>query len=178
MAAIGRILRFPLDVDFSPTPILNTETNSTLFNYLRDVSIDYTFSLSNLQLLIEEQRKSYQQCQNKDKSACTLIVGYVVKAHVQVQPQAETGVVDKLGCCTRGPFVITTDLGNGSFEVQRYSNSTSAIGKYKNTKLHLLPPALFPSETLDFVDQRYLEFNHAPVVSLLLKPMQVELYNN
>ena len=46
MAAIGRNFRFPLDVSLSPTPILNTETNSSLFNYLRDVSTDSNFSLS------------------------------------------------------------------------------------------------------------------------------------
>ena len=178
MAAVGRTFRFPLDIDLSPTPILNTETNSTLFHYLRDVSTDSTFSLAILQVLIQERRESHQHRQNKGKLACTLKVGDVVKAHVQVQSRADTGVVGKLSYRARGPFVITTDLGNGSSEVQRYGDSTSATRKYKNTELYLLPPALFPSEPLDLLDQKYLDCNHAPIVSPLLKPMQIELYND
>ena len=123
MTAIGRMLRFPLNVDLSPTPILNTETNSSLFDYLRDVSTDSTFSLAILQVLIKERRESHQRRQNKGKTACTLKVGDVVKAHVQVQSRAETGVVGKLSYRVRGHFVIITDLGNGSFEVQRYGDS-------------------------------------------------------
>ena len=110
--------------------------------------------------------------------ACTLKFGDVVKAHVQVQSRSDMGVVGKLSYHARGPFIIITDLGNGSFEVQRYGDSASATRIYKNTELYLLPPALFPYETLDFLDQRYLECNHAPVVSSLLKPMQIELYND
>ena len=95
IAAIGRMFRFPLDVDLSPTPILNTETNSILFNYLRDVSTDSTFSLAILQVLIKERRESHQRRQNKGKTTCTLKVGDVVNAHVQVQSKADTGVVGR-----------------------------------------------------------------------------------
>ena len=105
-------------------------------------------------------------------------VGGVVKAHVQVQSRADTGVVGKLSYRARGPFVIITDLCNGSFEVQRYGDSASTIRKYKNTELYLLPPALFPLENLDLIDQIYLDCNHASIVSPLLKPMQIELYND
>ena len=31
---------------------------------------------------------------------------------------------------------------------------------------------------LDTIDQRFLDCDHAPVVSPLLKPMQIELYND
>ena len=37
---------------------------------------------------------------------------------------------------------------------------------------------MFPSEVIDTVDQRFLDCDHAPVVSPLLKPMQIELYND
>ena len=70
------------------------------------------------------------------------------------------------------------DLGNNSFEVQRYGEEGSATRKYKNTELYLLPLAVFPSETLATMDQRYLDCNNSPIVSPLLKPMKIELYNN
>ena len=68
MAAIGHNFRFPLDVSLSPTPILNTETNSSLFNYLRDVSTFSNFLLSILQILIEERRTAHKDRKNKGKN--------------------------------------------------------------------------------------------------------------
>ena len=171
VAAIGRTFRFPLDVELSPTPLLNNECNSTLFNYMWDVSTDSTFSLSILQVLIEERRAAHRERHNTNRIQCSLKVGDVVKAHVQVQSQAESGTVGKLSYCARGPFVIIQDLGNTSFEVRRYYEPSSAVRKYKNTELYLLPPALFPSEGQDTIDQRYLNSTNAPIVSSLLKPM-------
>ena len=65
-------------------------------------------------------------------------------------------------------FVVTSDLGNNSFEVQPYDkNPKSAPRKYKNTELYLIPPALFPSHPLDTIDQRYMDSVHAPIINLL-----------
>ena len=97
---------------------------------------------------------------------------------MQVQSRADTGLVGKLAYRGRGLFIITKELGNNSFEVQRYGEPDSAVRKYKNTELYLLPPALFPSEVLDTIDERYIDSHHAPIVSPLLKPMRVELYND
>ena len=46
VAAVGREFRFPLDVELSPSPTLNDETNSNLFQYLRDTAADSAFALS------------------------------------------------------------------------------------------------------------------------------------
>ena len=101
-----------------------------------------------------------------------------MKVHVQVQSRADTGLVGKLIYRVKGPYIIMKDLGNNSFEVQRYGEEGSATRKYKNTELYLLQPALFPSETLDTMDQGYLDCNNSPIVAPLLKPMIIELYNN
>ena len=78
----------------------------------------------------------------------------------------------------KGLFIITSDLGHNSFEVQRYDKPSSAKRKYKNTELYLLPPALFPSKPLDTIDQRYLDSRNAPIVNPLKKTLRIELYNN
>ena len=101
-----------------------------------------------------------------------------MKAHVQVQARVDTGIVDKLAYRVRCPFIIIKDLGNNSFEVQRYGNADSAVRKYKNIELYLIPPALFPSEVLDTIDQQYLDCNNSTVVSPLLKPMKIDSYND
>ena len=100
-----------------------------------------------------------------------------MKAYVQVQFRTDTGLVGKLSYRAKGSYIITKDLGNNPFKVQRYSDESSATRKYKNTELYLLPPALFPSVILDTMDQRYLDCNNSPIVSPLLKLMQIELYN-
>ena len=84
MAAVGRTYRFLLNVEFPPTPLLNSESNNTLFNHLREVSTDSVVSLSILQVLIEEHRNSHRERHNENCVQCSLKVGDFVKAHVQV----------------------------------------------------------------------------------------------
>ena len=86
--------------------------------------------------------------------------------------------MDKLSYQARGPFIITKVLGGNSFEVQRYGEPNSAPRKYKNTELYLLPLALLPYKVLDTIDELYLDYKNAPIVSPLLKLMRVELYND
>ena len=76
LAAIGHEFRFPLDVDLSPTPTLNSETNNNLFSYLRDVSTDSKFALSVLQ---DERRTYMSEKHTSSKTECELRVGDVVK---------------------------------------------------------------------------------------------------
>ena len=177
-AAIGREFRFPLDVELSPTPNFNNVHNSALFAYLRNVSTDSDFAVSVLQILIQERRDTHRDRHNSDKRLCDLKIGDVVKAHVQVNSVASKGVVGKLSYRAKGPFVITKDLGHNSFEVQSYDDPSSSNRKYKNTKLYLLPPALFLSHPLDTIDQRYLDSTHAPIVNPLKKSMKIDLYND
>lgn len=116
----------------SPTPILNIETNSFLFNYLRDLSTDSTLSLSVLQILIEERRTAHRDRQNKGKIQCSLKVGDIDKAHVQVQSRADSRIVGKLAYRARDPSIITKDLGMHFFEVQRCGELVSAVRTYNN----------------------------------------------
>ena len=97
---------------------------------------------------------------------------------MQVQSTQELAVVGKLSYRARGPFRIVTVLGHNYFEVQNWTNPTAAIRKYKATELYLLPPSLFPSKPLETLDQRHLNYENAPVLSPLKKPLQIELYND
>ena len=177
LAAVGRVFRFPLDVDLSPTPTLNDTTNSNLFSYLRESSDESQFALSIVQILVEERRSAHQERQNKGKQQPNFHVGDIVKAHVQVQSIAAKGQVAKLSYQARGPFKIITDLGQQSYEVQRHDKPDGAVRKYKSADLYLLPPSLYPPEPVDTMDQRYLNYENAPIVSPLRKPLGIELYN-
>ena len=119
--------------------------------------------------MIEERRATHRERYNKDKLACTLKVGDVVKAHIQVQSLTDKEVVTKLSYRDKDCFIITKDLGHNSFEVQRYDNPTSTKLNHKSPELYLLPPALFLSQPLDIIDQRYLNSTHVPIINLLMK---------
>ena len=43
--------------------------------------------------------------------------------------------------------------------------------------MYLLPQSIPPHNSVDTMDQRYLNFSHAPIVSPLKKSLQIELYN-
>lgn len=62
---------------------------------------------------------------NTNKKECDLQVGDVVKAHVQTQSIAKQGILCKLSYGTKGPFIITADLGQSSYEIQQYDDATS-----------------------------------------------------
>ena len=124
-----------------------------------------------------EQWEAQRQRWNKGKIRPPFEAGDVVKAHVQVKSNANQGDVKKLSYQSRGPFQIAKILGNNSYKVKRYNKPDSAVCKYKGRNLYLLPPAIFPRDPLDITDQQYLNYDHAPVISLLKKKMNIKLYN-
>ena len=178
LAAVGRHFKFPMDVALSADPTLNDDSQSALFTYLRDVSNDSQFATAVLQILIEERRTAHRDRWNSKRAAKQFKVGDVVKAHVQVQSNSSNGDVKKLSYQARGPFQIKETLDSDSYIVERYNSSSTSTRKYKGTELYLLPPALFPHEPVDTMDQRYLNFSHAPMASPLKRTLNIELYND
>ena len=154
-----------MDIELIAIPELNDKSNSTLYNYLRNLSPDEAFSTLVVQVLVDERREAHRQRWNKVKIQPTLKIGDVVKAHVQVQSKAYQGEVKELSYQERGPFQILEILENNFYEVKRYNKTDSAVRKYKGSKLYLLPLAILPHNHLDTMDQRYLNYDHAPNVS-------------
>ena len=126
-----------MDIELQPSPELNDENNSVVFQYLRDVSCDSTFAQSVLSVLIEERREYHQNRMNKSKCDIPFKVGDAVKAHVQVQSNSASGTVKKLSYQAKGPFIITKVLDHGSYEVQQYNDPSSKKRKYKSSELYL-----------------------------------------
>ena len=165
--AVGREFRFLLDIELLDQPILNNKEHSALFHYLRNISCNSQFSISVLQTLIEERHSAHRERWNKNRETYKFNKGDVVKAHIQIQSKLDNGEVGKLSYRARGPFQIIEDLGSDSYHVKRYNDTSAAVRKYKGTDLYLLPPAIFPSDPLDTMDVRYLNYSNAPVISQL-----------
>ena len=60
MAAVDREFRFPMDVELSMMPAINENKTSALYKYLRDVSNDSKFTVSVVQILVEERREAHR----------------------------------------------------------------------------------------------------------------------
>ena len=129
LAAVGREFQFPLDIKLSAIPELNNEYNSTLYDYLRNVSSDATSATSVVQVPVEELREAHRQRWNKGKIQPTFKIINFVKAYVQLQSNADQGEVKKLSYQSRGPFQISKILGNNSCEVKRYNKPDSPVRK-------------------------------------------------
>ena len=95
-----------------------------------------------------------------------------------MQYNATKCAVGKFIYRAKGPFVITKDVGHNSFEMQRCDEPSSTKRKYTNTEFYVLPPALFPSASLDTINQRYIDSKYTPVVNPLMGPLKFELYND
>ena len=159
-------------------PNLNEKNNSALFRYLRNVSCNSKFTVSVLQILLEERRLAHKERWTKDKVSYTFEKGYVVRAHLQVQSRLDSGEVGKLSYKARGQFQNVEVLGNDSYHVQRYNEVDSAIRKYEGTNIYFLPLGIFTSDPLDTMDVIYLNYSNAPIVSPLKQPFKMDMYNN
>ena len=174
LIAIGRDLMFPLDIELRPLPSLNESNQSELYEYLRSMSNNSKFATEVAKILIEERRKSMRDRVNSSKTLPTFKVGDVVKVHIQVQSSAENNKVGKLSYQIRGPYQIVKDHGNNSYDVQRYGQPNGAIKKHQACDLYLLPPNLYPSDPLDTLDQRFLNYDHPPIQNPLHRPLRIE----
>ncbi|GFH62173.1 hypothetical protein CTEN210_18649 [Chaetoceros tenuissimus] len=174
LIAIGRDLMFPLNIELRPLPSLNESNQSELYEYLRSMSNNSKFATEVAKILIEERRKSMRDRVNSSKTLPTFKVGDVVKVHIQVQSSAENNKVGKLSYQIRGPYQIVKDHGNNSYDVQRYGQPNGAIKKHQACDLYLLPPNLYPSDPLDTLDQRFLNYDHPPIQNPLHRPLRIE----
>ena len=99
-------------------------------------------------------------------------------ARVQVNSDAASGTVAKLAYRKRGPYEIVECTGFGAYFVRRYGHPTAPLLKYPTQALSPLPPAILPCTPIDTPDFRYLNHSHAPLPNPLLKPFQIQMYNN
>ena len=121
---------------------------------------------------MEERHTHHRERHNSTITATTsLKVGDIVKAHVQVQSKSKSDIVKNIRYQAKGPFIVTEDLNHNAFEVKPYNRPNGAAQKYKATELYLLPPTLYPSETLKTINQCYLNYEHAKILHTLKKSM-------
>ena len=115
---------------------------------------------------------------NNNKNIVEFIIGDIVMARTAVQSDASTNKVARLSYQVRGPFRIVKCIGYGSYLVRKLYKSNSPELKFMTTDLYSLPPSLKPCEPVDSFNIRYLNISYCPIVNPLIKPLNIELYND
>jgi len=183
VAAVGRPFRFPVDTQLSAidsaaiTPVSSCNDLSSLHEYLRLGQSQSQFAVQILQLLTEERRITQSERVNEQRHPQPFQVGDTVTVRVQVHSNASTDTVAKLSYRRRGPYVVRTVLGNGSYELHRLHDPNGPVLKHSGQNMNLLPPSLFPCAPLDSADQRFLDLNYAPRIAPLQPHLGIEGFN-
>jgi len=150
--AIGRTLRFPLDIDLAAMPDLIDNQSESVVAYLRYLQRDVPFARQLLAYLVEDRRLIHRERVNKKQYLVKHKPGDIVMAKVDVQSKRSVGWIAKLVYQSKGPFVVVEDTGFSAYMVRRYGKPDSALRKFMTEDLYMLPLAILPCEHFDTPD--------------------------
>jgi len=176
--AIGRPLRYPLDIQMCSKPPIIDVPSESIAKYLRYVDRDAEFARQLTQWLIEDRRSMHRERVNENRHLVTYEPGDVVMGRIAVQSKSTKGIVGKLVFQTRGPFVIIEKTQGSSYTVRAYGIDNGHTQKFQTEDLYLLPKEILPCEHLDLPDMRYMNFDFAPTNHPFGKAFDVTGYNN
>ena len=160
--AIGRELRYPLDVHLAETPTVIDNPSESVATYLRHLHRDTIFAKQLLAYLVEDRRTAHRERINEGRNLIKFKPGDFVMGRVAVQSKKSIQRVGKLVYQSKGPFVVVEDTGNDAYLVRRYGKPNGPLMKYMTQDLYLLPPTILPCEHMDTPDMRYLNSDFAP----------------
>ena len=175
--AIGRELRFPLDIHESEMPSPITDVTRSVVDYIQYLGRDVSYARGLLSWLVADRREAHRERANSKKKPIVYRVGDIVMGRVAVQSSREKGVIQKLVYQSRGPYVIERVTGYDTYYVRRYGKPQSALQKFMSSDLFLLPPQILPCEHVDTPSLRYLNSDFAPLRHPFSKNFDIESYN-
>ena len=129
--AIGRPLKFPMDVALVELPTPVDDTNQATVMYIRQIETDAQFAKELVMRLVEERRQRHQKHINDTKKIVQYKVNDIVMARVQVNSSADQGVVGKLSIEAHGSFRVVEDHDNGSYYVQHFDKCDSVVRQFQ-----------------------------------------------
>ena len=175
--AIGRELRFPLDISLTALPKLTDNRANSVVEYLRLTDKDRIFSTEILKILIEDRRTAHRDRINNNRNVVTLLLGDVVMTRREVMSDKAKNKVGKLTYQVSGPFVITKATGHGSYYARKLKDKNSAEQKFMAEDLYPLPPSLLPCDPIDGADVRYLNHSHPSITHPFEKDLNIKSYH-
>lgn len=156
ISAIGRPLKFPMNIAISELPEPIDDAGRATVRYIRNIARDAWFAKDIVLWLTEEQ---HRERVNDSRCVITYNVGYMVMARVHVNSNTKTGVVGKLSIESRGLFKVTINHGNGSYTVVPLDKPNEATRKFLAQDMYTLPPQILPCNQIDLPYLRYMNTN-------------------
>ena len=175
--AIGRELKFPLDISLADIPAPIDSASVTVADYLRNVRHDATFSRELLAWLVDDRRTQHRERANDKRCLVEYKEGDVVMIRSEVHSNKDKGIVKKLVYQSRGHYTVVTASSKGTYNCRKYGKPQGTIKKFRTEDMYLLPPLIYPGESLDTADLRYLNSDFAPLHHPFSKSFDIEAYN-
>ena len=175
--AIGRELRFPLDISLTALPKLTDNQANSVVEYLRLTDKDRIFSTEILKILIENKRTTNRDRINNQRNVVTLLRGDVIMARREVMSERSKNKVGKLTYQVSGPFLITRATGHGSYYARKLKDKNSTEQKFMAEGLYPLPPSLLPCDPIDGADVRYINHSHPSITHPFEKYLNITSYH-
>ena len=158
--AIGRELRFHIDISSVTLPQLTTNQVDSIVNYIRLTDSSKHLVTDILKLSIEDRRTVHRERINNQYNIVSFDVGDVLLARREVQSNKSTNKVGKLCYQVRGPFVIVKPTVTGGYMVTKFGKSDGPKLKYMAEDLYVLPPTLLLCDPVDGSNIKYINHSH------------------
>ena len=175
--AIGRTLRFPLNIGIADIPALVDNPSASVVSFLRYLQRDVLFARQLLAYLVEDHRLIHREQVNEKEYLVRYKPGDIAMAKVNVKIKRSISRVANLVYQSKWPFVVVKDAGFSAYIVRRYSKPNSALRKYMTEDLNIFPPAILPCEYLDTPDMQYLNSDLSRIKHIFDNTADIENYN-
>ena len=175
--AIGRELKFPLDIDLHKLSPPTSSAGESVATYLRHMKNDVAYSRQLLAWLLDDRRTLQRERENAKKHLITFKPNDVVMVRTVVHSNKSKGVVGKLVYQTRGPYVVVDKSSEITYNCKKYGKPGAIVKKFRTEDLYLLPPQILPCDSADTADLWYLHSDFAPLSHPFSKKFDIEAYN-
>ena len=135
--ALGRELRFPLDVDNSTLPPLVSNNADSVVSYLRLTDSNRHFATAILKILIEDRRTAHVERINNNINIVSMRPDDFVMDRTAVQSDKSKDKVAKLNYVARGSFQIVQGTGRGGCIVRKLHKLDSPELKFISEDLYI-----------------------------------------
>ena len=128
--AIGRELKFPLDINLNAMPKLFQNNTNTTIEYIKLTESSRSFSSSILKILIEDRRIAHAERINNYRNLVVLHAGDIVMARTAIQSDIFKHKVTMLSYSVRSPFQMIRNTGLGNYFVRKLNKPDSPELKF------------------------------------------------
>ena len=125
--AIGRELKFPLDINLVKLPTVIDNASESVATYLRSIGNNVSFARDLLAWLLDDKRANHRERANERRRLVSYKEGDVVMVRTVIHSNKAKGIVKKLVYQSRGPYTIVSASSKGTYNCKKYGKPNGVI---------------------------------------------------